>query len=149
MFWRIVSNPRGAVLAVAVWLLGVEVVRSLTSTVISFAGLTLVLIGSLVVTYCRWRALRNAPSPENPVSYYFWSYLPSIPAVVAAIGMLWKVTHTHAKPGLRAMVWDLGPAILELGVPLVLLIYIYVALGKAVSDRADIPVEVETTPPVS
>jgi hypothetical protein len=120
---------RRLLLVAIVWLLAVAAFDAMIGTASSVAALVLVFLGSGIVAYCRWRSQRHVPWPKTGrVSYVFWAYLPSVPALAALAGLAWKLAHGTQKTGLVGLLRDAGLPLLRLGVPLLLLLIVLIGI---------------------
>lgn len=126
---------RKVLLFVIVWELVVFAVRALAGAVGHVTGLVGVLLASLAVAYCRWRARRGLPPVKRTPMSYVWLYLPSVPALLSTVGLVVKFTHPGPKPGLVGFVRDLLPVLLQLVVPIAPLTYAYVVLLRDARPR--------------
>ncbi len=112
---------------VIVWLVAVyifEVVRQ-ANWYVGFGG---VVVAALVNVYARRRA---AAAVETNFAFQFWLYVPVV--LLFGLPMLFNVVRIFT--GEQEQTWwdylvTLLPFILRLGVPVVVLIWVYVALGK-------------------
>lgn len=134
---RALSRLRGILQFAILWLMVVYLVEALRGAVVELGGLLVVFVASLVVTYCKWRAQRGVARPSNLASYYFWTYLPSVPAIASAGGMLFKLlrrSEETAAGGFWGVLWNLLPTALEFGVPIVALCWAYVILIRRTGE---------------
>jgi hypothetical protein len=132
---------RRLLLIAIVWLLAVAALDATIGTASSVGALILVVLGSGVVAYCRWRSQRHISWPETGrLSYIFWAYLPSIPALAALAGLAWKFAHGTRKTGLIGLLRDTGMPLLRLGIPLLLLLIVLVGIESGPpTSRRDAP----------
>ena len=130
---RPLARLRGLLQFAILWLMVVYLIEALHGAVVELGGLLVVLVASAVVTYCKWRAQRGLPRPENRLSYYFWTYLPSVPALASAGGIVYKLAQRGEETtagGVWGVVWNLLPTALEFGVPIVVLCWAYLMLVR-------------------
>jgi hypothetical protein len=132
---RLLARLRGLLQFTILWLMAVTLVEALRGAVVELGGLLVVLVASAVVTFCKWRAQRGLPMPENRLAYYFWTYLPSVPALVSAGGIIYKLVRRGEQTtagGFWGVALNLLPTALEFGVPIVALCVAYLMLVRGV-----------------
>jgi hypothetical protein len=144
---RSLARLRGLLQFTILWLTVVTLVEALRGAVLELGGLVVVLVASLAVTYCKWRAQRGLPRPANVLAYYFWTYLPSVPALVSAGGIVYKLVRrgeSATAGGFWGVALNLLPTAIEFGVPIVALCVAYLMLV-----RGAVPGSVAATPPAA